>query len=79
MAKKEVIFTGKLYALYEIADHYGVKLSTVQGWIRAKKMRALKVGGSKMYRVREEDLAAFEISCQTIPAQTGTQPITTTS
>ncbi len=63
---------GKLYNLYEVADHYGVKLSTVQGWIRAKKLCALKIGGSKMYRVREEDLAAFEASCQTISQQTST-------
>lgn len=54
----------KLYTCEDIAERYGVKTLTVWAWIRDKKMPAIKVG--KSYRVREEDIKAFEESRLTI-------------
>ena len=48
----------KLYTCEEIAERYKVKVKTVWEWVRNSKLPAVKIG--KMYRVREEDLAAFE-------------------
>lgn len=48
----------KLYKCEEVAERYGVKITTVWGWIRGKKLRAVNLG--RCYRVRESDLEAFE-------------------
>lgn len=48
----------KYYNCEQVAERYGVKVSTVWAWIRDKKLSALKIGGG--YRVRESDIAAFE-------------------
>ncbi len=48
----------KIYTCEEIAERYGVKLATVWGWIRDKRLTAFKVG--KFYRIKETDLEAFE-------------------
>ena len=48
----------KIYSCEEIAERYGVKISTVWDWIRKKKLVAMKIG--KFYKVREEDLKKFE-------------------
>lgn len=48
----------KVYSCEEIAERYGVKLATVWGWIRDKRLNAFKVG--KFYRVKETDLKKFE-------------------
>lgn len=53
----------KMYTCEEIAERYGVKVITVWDWIRKKKMPALKIG--KEYRIREEDIRAFEESRMT--------------
>ncbi len=50
----------KLYTCKEIAERYGVEVITVWDWIRKKKLPALKLG--KEYRVRDEDIKAFEES-----------------
>lgn len=50
----------KIYSCEEIAERYGVKISTVWDWIRNKKLTAMKIG--KSYKVREEDLKKFEES-----------------
>lgn len=46
------------YTCKEIATRYRVKTLTVWDWIRKKKMPAIKIG--KEYRIRPEDIAAFE-------------------
>lgn len=53
----------KYYSCAEIAQRYGVKTDTVWGWIRKKKIPAIKTG--KNYAVRPEDLAQFEESRRT--------------
>ena len=54
----------KMYTCEEIAEMYGVKIFTVWDWIKRKKIKALKIG--REYRIREEDLKAFEESASTI-------------
>ena len=58
---------GKLYTCEEVAERYRVKAGTVLAWIRDKKLCAISISGSKMYRVTEEDLIAFENARKTIP------------
>lgn len=50
----------RLYTCEEVADLYRVKKTTVWGWIRKGILSAVKVG--KFYRIRENDLSAFEKS-----------------
>ncbi|MBQ7385007.1 MAG: helix-turn-helix domain-containing protein [Ruminococcus sp.] len=52
------------YSCEQVADRYGVKISTVWAWIREKKLPAVKIG--RTYKVKAEDLEAFEKSNQTI-------------
>jgi excisionase family DNA binding protein len=49
-----------MYTCEEVAGRYGVQVITVWDWIRKKKLPAIKIG--KSYRIREEDLKAFEYS-----------------
>jgi excisionase family DNA binding protein len=42
----------------QVAERYGVKVITVWAWIREKKLPAIRIG--KGYRVKPEDLEAFE-------------------
>lgn len=42
----------------QVAERYGVKVITVWAWIREKKLPAIRIG--KGYRVKLEDLEAFE-------------------
>ena len=53
---------GELYTCKDVAERYGVQ--TVWGWIRKKKLGAIKIG--KEYRVSAEDIKAFERSRRTI-------------
>lgn len=46
------------YSCGQVADRYGVKVSTVWAWIREKKLPAVKVG--KLYKIKATDLEAFE-------------------
>lgn len=55
---------GELYTCKDVAERYGVKIITVWEWIRKKKLGAIKIG--KEYRVRAEDIKAFERSRRTI-------------
>lgn len=48
----------KLYTCKDVAERYGVKITTVWEWIRAGKLAAVRVG--KQYRVRAEALEEFE-------------------
>lgn len=57
---------GKLYTCNEVAERYGVKTGTVISWIRDKKLCAIRISGSKMYRVSEEDLMKFEAERRTM-------------
>ncbi len=50
----------KYYSCDEVAQMYGVKKATVSGWIRDGKLKAVRVG--RLYRVRQQDLDAFEAS-----------------
>lgn len=48
----------EVYTYEQIAERYGVKALTVLKWTREKRLPAIKVG--KSYRVRREDMEAFE-------------------
>lgn len=54
----------ELYTCKDVASRYGVRVITVWDWIRKKKLGAVKIG--KEYRVRDEDIRAFELSRMTI-------------
>lgn len=54
----------KFYSCEQVAERYGVKVETVWAWIREKRISAVKIG--KSYRVKENDLAAFEKENQTV-------------
>lgn len=45
----------------EVAQKYKVTEETVWRWIRTQKLPAVKIG-SRNYRIRREDLEAFEKS-----------------
>ncbi len=55
----------KIYNCEEVSERYNVKLITVWDWIRKKKLPAIKIG--REYRIKEEDLKAFEDERRTIP------------
>ena len=48
----------KYYTCEEIAERYKIKTLTVWGWIRKKKLPAVKIG--REYRIRQEDIDTFE-------------------
>ena len=48
----------KLYTCEEVAERYGVKLTTVWDWIRTQKLPAIAIG--RLYRVEESALVDFE-------------------
>lgn len=54
----------KYYNAEQISERYGVKLSTVWSWLRARKIPAIKIG--KQYRVSVDALADFEKKNTTI-------------
>ena len=55
----------KLLTCEQVAERYSVKVITVWEWIRLKKLPAIKIAG-RSYRVRAEDLTAFEKQHETI-------------
>lgn len=55
-----------LYDCEFVSERYNVEIRTVWGWIREKKLPAIKIG--KQYRIREEDLKRFEEERKTIKA-----------
>lgn len=48
----------KFYDCKQVAERYGVKITTVWDWIRADKIKAVRVG--KQYRIPKEALAELE-------------------
>lgn len=57
----------KMYSCEEVSERYGIKLITVWDWIRKKKLPAIKIG--REYRIKEEDLKAFEDQRRTVPTK----------
>lgn len=51
------------YTCEQVAERYGVKISTVWEWIREKKLPAIQIGRS--YRIREKDLLTLEENSKT--------------
>jgi len=49
----------KLFSIKEICDLCGVKRSTVLQWIDSDRLRAFKLGGGRLWRIREHDLRKF--------------------
>ena len=61
-----------LYTCKEVAQRYGVEVITVWGWIRKRKLGAIKIG--KEYRISADDIARVEESRRTlIPPQDTTE------
>jgi len=54
----------KLLTCEQVAERYSVKVITVWEWIKSKKLPAIKVNG-RIYRIRAEDLEAFEKQYET--------------
>ena len=48
----------RVYTCEEVAEMYRVKISTVWGWVRDGKLKAIKIG--KSYRIKQEHLDEFE-------------------
>ena len=48
----------KFYTCEEVAEMYRVKVSTVWAWVRAGKLKAVRIG--RFYRITKEALAEFE-------------------
>lgn len=48
----------RLYTCKEVAERYKVEVTTVQEWIRQKKLSAIRIGNR--YRIKESDLLEFE-------------------
>ena len=55
----------KFFTSEEIASRYSVKTTTVWEWIRRGELPAIRIG--KLYRIRADDLEAFEKKGRTIP------------
>lgn len=53
----------RFYTCEDVAELYGVKLSTVWKWIRDGKLAAYVIG--KVYRIDEEQLKEFEMRIST--------------
>lgn len=58
-----------LYTCDEIADRYGVTVGTVWGWVRQKKLNAIRISSGKGLRISEDDVAEFENARRTIPLE----------
>lgn len=56
---------GRFFSSEEVAARYSVKTTTVLEWIRRGELPAIKIG--KLYRVRSDDLEAFEQRRRTVP------------
>jgi excisionase family DNA binding protein len=54
----------KLLTCEQVAERYNVKVETVWGWVRDKKLPAVKTG--KMYAFRPKDLEKFEVENLTV-------------
>lgn len=54
----------KFFSCDEIAERYGVKVTTVWDWIRRGELPAVKIG--KQYRIRADDLEMYEEQNRTV-------------
>lgn len=54
----------EMYTCEQVAQRYGVKKPTVWSWIRKKELPAIRIG--RDYRIRSEDVDAFERSRKTV-------------
>lgn len=58
--KAETLFEdNKLYTIKQVADILCVSKFTVYGWLRAKKLKALRIGERHLCRIFGRDLNAF--------------------
>lgn len=55
MALRGLVF----YTVNEVSDIMQVRVETVLRWIYAKKIKASKLPGSRIWRIREEDIVDF--------------------
>ena len=55
----------KFFTCEEVAARYSVKTTTVWEWVKRGELPAVKIG--KLYRVRADDLEAFEQRRRTVP------------
>lgn len=46
----------KFYTVEEVADYFSVKISTVRGWIKSGRMKAVKIAG---YRIPQSAIDEF--------------------
>lgn len=49
---------GRLYSPEQAAEYLGVKVETVRAWIRSGHLRASRLAGQRVLRIREHDLEA---------------------
>jgi excisionase family DNA binding protein len=49
----------KLLTVKEVCEFFGVSRGTAMSWIRNGKLRAFKIGGGRLWRVRESELKRF--------------------
>lgn len=49
----------KFYTVKEVSELMQVRIETVLRWIYSKKIKASKLPGSRVWRIREEDIETF--------------------
>jgi len=49
----------KLYTVNELCEYLKIKRSITLRWIRTGRLRAFKLGGGRLWRIRERDLVNF--------------------
>lgn len=57
------------YTAEQAADQMGVSVDTVLAWVRAGKLRASKLSGTKTLRISTEDIMAFYDANATVPKE----------
>ncbi len=58
LMERQNLNIGQYLTCDDVAERYGVRKITVWAWIRGKRLNAIQTG--KFYRIRREDLKAFE-------------------
>ena len=51
---------GKLLKCSEVAERYDVSVETVWRWVRTGRLQAVKLPGTRLYRIMPESLEEFE-------------------
>ena len=49
----------KLFTPEEVADMVSVSPATVRAWLRDGLLKGVKLGGKKIWRIKEKDLQEF--------------------